>query len=69
MKPSSLCLALSFLLLPLSQVSGEVNESRPNIILIMADDMGYEALSANGSESSKSPHHDKLAATGVRFTN
>ncbi|GIT06286.1 MAG: hypothetical protein CM1200mP29_16970 [Verrucomicrobiota bacterium] len=24
---------------------------RPNVILIMADDMGYEALSANGSES------------------
>ena len=29
-------------------------ETRPNIILIMADDMGYEALSANGSESCKS---------------
>ena len=44
-------------------------ERRPNIILIMADDMGYEALSANGSESCKSPHLDKLAAKGVRFTN
>ena len=44
-------------------------ETRPNIILIMADDMGYEALSANGSESCKSPHLDKLAAKGVRFTN
>ncbi|MFK7910970.1 MAG: sulfatase-like hydrolase/transferase [Akkermansiaceae bacterium] len=41
----------------------------PNIVLIMADDMGYEALSANGSESCKTPHLDKLAATGVRFTN
>ena len=44
-------------------------ETRPNIILIMADDMGYEALSANGSESCKSPNLDKLAAQGVRFTN
>ena len=35
--------------------------TRPNIILIMADDMGYEALSANGSESCKSPNLDKLA--------
>ena len=69
MKPSSLCLALSFFLSSLCLLSGEVNESRPNIILIMADDMGYEALSANGSESCKSPHLDKLAATGVRFTN
>ena len=42
---------------------------RPNIILIMADDMGYEALSSNGSESCKSPNLDTLAAKGVRFTN
>ena len=42
---------------------------RPNIILIMADDMGYEALSSNGSESCKSSNLDKLAAKGVRFTN
>ena len=42
---------------------------RPNIVLIMADDMGYEALSVNGSESCKSPNLDKLAAQGVRFTN
>ena len=42
---------------------------RPNVILIMADDMGYEALSSNGSESCKSPNLDKLAAKGVRFTN
>ena len=42
---------------------------QPNIILIMADDMGYETLSSNGSESCKSPNLDKLAAKGVRFTN
>ena len=42
---------------------------KPNIVLIMADDMGYEALSVNGSESCKSPNLDKLAAEGVRFTN
>ena len=44
-------------------------EKRPNIVLIMADDMGYEALSSNGSESCKSPNLDKLAKGGVRFTN
>ena len=44
-------------------------EKRPNIILIMADDMGYEALSSNGSESCNSPNLDKLAEQGVRFTN
>ena len=35
----------------------------------MADDMGYEALSVNGSESCKSPNLDKLADHGIRFTN
>lgn len=42
---------------------------RPNIVLIMADDMGYEALAANGGESCKTPNLDKLAAGGIRFTN
>ena len=42
---------------------------RPNIVLIMADDMGYEALSVNGSESCKSPNLDKLADQGISFTN
>ena len=42
---------------------------KPNVVLIMADDMGYEALSVNGSESCKSPNLDRLAAEGVRFTN
>jgi arylsulfatase A len=41
--------------------------SKPNIILIMADDMGYECISANGSEDYHTPNIDKLAAEGVRF--
>ncbi len=42
-------------------------KQRPNIILIMADDMGYEALGCNGS-AYKTPHLDRLAKTGARFT-
>ncbi|MEM9365484.1 MAG: sulfatase-like hydrolase/transferase [Planctomycetota bacterium] len=42
---------------------------RPNVVLILADDMGFEALSCNGNESCETPHLDKLASTGVRFTN
>jgi arylsulfatase A len=41
---------------------------KPNIILIMADDFGYECVTANGGESYETPHLDKLAATGLRFT-
>ena len=40
---------------------------QPNIVLIMADDMGYECVRANGGESYHTPHLDQMAATGVRF--
>ena len=42
--------------------------ARPNIILIMADDLGYECIGANGGTSYKTPVLDKMAETGVRFT-
>jgi arylsulfatase A-like enzyme len=41
---------------------------RPNIILIMADDMGFSDLGCYGSEIS-TPNLDRLAAGGLRFTN
>jgi arylsulfatase A len=40
---------------------------RPNIILIMADDFGYECVTANGGQSYQTPNLDRLAATGIRF--
>jgi len=42
-------------------------DRRPNIVLIMADDMGYECIGANGSLDYKTPVLDSLAASGVRF--
>jgi arylsulfatase A len=39
----------------------------PNVILIMADDFGYECITANGGEDYKTPNVDKLAEQGVRF--
>jgi arylsulfatase A len=44
-------------------------QKRPNIILLMNDDMGYECLSCNGSTSYNTPVLDQLAADGMRFTN
>jgi arylsulfatase A len=41
--------------------------TRPNVILIMADDLGYETIGANGGTSYRTPALDKLAATGARF--
>ena len=40
---------------------------RPNILLIMADDLGYECLGCNGGTSYRTPVLDKLAAGGTRF--
>lgn len=41
--------------------------ARPNIVLIMADDFGYECVTANGGQSYQTPNLDRLAAGGVRF--
>ena len=40
---------------------------RPNIIVIMADDFGYECVGADGGTSYRTPNLDRLAATGMRF--
>ncbi len=41
---------------------------RPNILLILADDLGVEGLGCYGGVSYKTPNLDKLAAGGLRFT-
>jgi hypothetical protein len=43
-------------------------KSVPNIVLILADDLGFESIRANGGTSYQTPTLDKLAADGVRFT-
>ncbi|WKN40510.1 sulfatase-like hydrolase/transferase [Tunicatimonas pelagia] len=40
---------------------------QPNVVLIMADDMGYECLSTYGSTSYQTPVLDSLAASGIQF--
>jgi arylsulfatase A-like enzyme len=40
----------------------------PNIVLIMADDLGYECLACNGATQYQTPRLDAFAASGVRFT-
>ena len=49
----------------LAQSAG--SRGRPNIVLIMADDLGYECLGCYGSTSYKTPVLDELARTGIRF--
>ncbi len=44
-------------------------ERPPNVVLIMADDVGYECFGAYGSRQYRTPRINKLADGGVRFTN
>ncbi|MFI3285865.1 MAG: sulfatase-like hydrolase/transferase [Rikenellaceae bacterium] len=43
-------------------------ESKPNILLLLADDMGYGELGCYGGEVISTPNLDRLAAEGVRFS-
>ncbi|MGV3638927.1 MAG: sulfatase family protein [Adhaeribacter sp.] len=43
-------------------------QQKPNIIIIYADDLGYGDLGSYGATQVKTPHLDKLAAQGLRFT-
>ena len=58
---------LTLLLIPLLAFDATA-ERRPNIVLILADDLGYETIGANGGTSYKTPTLDKLAVNGARFT-
>ncbi|MCR9199731.1 MAG: sulfatase-like hydrolase/transferase [Planctomycetaceae bacterium] len=58
--------ALLCFLLPTCAAADE--RQTPNILLIMADDMGIEGLGCYGGTSYQTPHLDQLAAEGLRFT-
>ena len=48
----------------LSETAG----NRPNVILIMADDIGYECFGCYGSQQYSTPNIDRMAERGMRFT-
>ena len=60
------------ILLASSNAVGQENspgsDGKPNVILIMADDLGYNHLGVYGQQKIKTPHIDKLASQGMRFT-
>ena len=66
MKKSIFYLFIAFL--AVSCASPKADDSKPNIIYILADDLGYGELGSYGQEKIETPNIDRLAETGMRFT-
>lgn len=61
-------LAGMLFLLPVVSTTADAS-SRPNIVIVLADDLGYGDLGCYGNEEVQTPHLDCLASQGLRFTN
>src|SRR5689334_8226482 len=57
------------LLFALACISFALAADRPNVIFVIADDLGYGELGCFGGKDIPTPHIDSLARGGVRFTN
>lgn len=69
-----LSIALAYCVLGFSprlnaQLAKPQGRTQPNIIVLLADDLGYGETGAQGNAEIPTPHIDSIAATGVRFTN
>ncbi len=71
MKKSTILLPATFLIFGScqNQQMKEAEPSKPNILFIYADDLGYHDLSIMGSDYYETPNIDRIAAEGIIFTN
>lgn len=67
---SSILFALSIVAVALAvaQRARAADAKRPNVIFILADDLGYSDVGCNGSKYYETPNIDRMAAEGARFT-
>src|ERR1035438_6887638 len=61
---SLLALLVGFALVPVTSAQ----ETKPNIIVILADDLGYGDIGCYGAKGFKTPNLDRMAKEGTRFT-
>ncbi len=62
----TLATLIALLLAPLALLHAAM-PAKPNIVFILADDLGFAEIGANGADRYKTPNIDSLAKTGVRF--
>src|SRR5262245_17657371 len=55
-------------LVPATPGADAPGSPRPNVVFILADDLGWTDLGCQGSKYYETPHIDRLAAQGLRFT-
>jgi hypothetical protein len=55
-------------LAPLALLHNPTAADQPNIIIFLADDLGYADIGVNGCQDIPTPHVDAIAKNGVRFT-
>jgi len=59
---------LGMMLMPFFGMAAETKHQPPNIVFILVDDLGWRDLGCYGHEIHETPHIDKLADGGMRFT-
>ena len=67
MRVRSFLLLVTLLALPLA-AHAQQKSRKPNIIILLADDLGYADTSMHGAKDIKTPHIDALAKSGTRCT-
>lgn len=61
-------LIIYLLISGLSYITCSIAQEKPNIIFILADDLGYTDLGCYGNVFNETPHIDSLAKRGMKFT-
>lgn len=67
-RPAAVITVIATIVATVSLLATQNQSRQPNILLIVADDLGYGDLAVYGATDTKTPRIDKLAAEGVRFT-